>query len=106
MYVAPFPIVPDCEEEWEITQGTGTVGGQFVRAESTTECLALCLADPYCTAVDISNQAPFFCFLHSNDSLHNNEVYFSEFISQHVLLNRCPCTLRLAKGFQLIIMQE
>ncbi len=82
-------LITACEAEWEVVAAKGTLGGEFQDATSLQECLDLCLADPECVAADFGNQAPFFCFLHSNRSLNENEDYFNPFIFQHVLKSRC-----------------
>ncbi len=92
MYLNP----PACEDDWEITEGAGTFGGQFVAAESLAECLSQCLANPDCVAIDASTQAPFFCFLHDNQSLQMNENYANPVISQYLLIRRCAGTCRIS----------
>ncbi len=79
-----------CEEDWDITPGMGSVGGEFQTASSLQHCLDLCLSHPDCVAVDVSAQAPFFCFLHDNQSLTANDTYTNPSMSQYMLLTRCP----------------
>lgn len=83
-------LPPGCEVDWEIRPNTGTQAGVFQTAASLAECVAVCLADPECVAIDVATQTPFFCFTHSNDSLLLNPGYTSPFIEQHFLKQRCP----------------
>ncbi len=89
--IRPFfpPPPPVCEDSWSVFPGIATLGGVFSSVESQAACRSLCVADPGCVAVDISNGSPFFCFIHNNDSLTHNEPYNSEFIAQHRLDRRC-----------------
>ncbi len=77
-----------CTERWEVLQNLGNNGGIFHVASSLDECQDICLLDPDCVAIDVSEQDPFFCFTHTNQSLLEN-TYSSQFISQHRLLERC-----------------
>ncbi len=78
-----------CETEWKVSSNTGTTGGEFVGAQSLEDCRDLCLANPECVAVDVSLEAPFLCFLHTNQSLGDGDNYTSPFISQDMVVNRC-----------------
>ncbi len=78
-----------CEDEWDMSPEVGTLGGEFRTAESLEDCLDQCLARPDCVAVDARTELPFFCFLHTNQSLTDNEDYTNTFISQYVLRTRC-----------------
>ncbi len=82
-------LSPECEDEWDVILGMGTLGGDFQVVDIQKDCLDLCLSDPDCVAVDVSTQAPFFCFVHSNQSLLDNESYNNTLILQQRLTKRC-----------------
>ena len=76
---------------WEFFQNTGVDGATSVSGITTkTECLAQCVGDANCIAVDMdSNSGATFCWVHSEGSdLDNTRV--ANNVEHAVLIDRCP----------------